>query len=249
MSLFTPFAFVTRIAEVPIPFPSGSPLLYVNPSIAPSGNTVPDQSGNNNNGTMINATYNSSGIKRYQFNGTNAYITYGDIGDTYTDFTAIAWVTDNDVNGRRSILAKWDDGGDQRSWLIMNESNNNVTFGASKNGQWSPNNAYVQSGFDLSSSWKMVTCRYQYSTGTFYIAVSNTTTWNNESTTGAWTTPQSNVGFYNATKALTQGFQQPGGDERYWSGDMGHILIYNNSFLSDAACASAFANTKAYYGY
>jgi len=247
--MFTHFAFVKSAPVAVIPFPPGSPLLYINPSIAPSGTTVLDQSGNSNNGTMINATYESSGIKRYQFNGTDAYITYGDIGDSYTDFTAIAWVTTDAPTARTSILAKWDDGGDQRSWLFMNESGNSLTVGASKNGEWAPNNAYILSGFDLSSSWKMATMRYKYSTGIFYIDLSNTTTWNNESTTGTWSTPQSNVGFYNATKALTQGFQQPGGDARYWDGDMGHILVYNNTFLSDSECASVFSSTKAYYGY
>ena len=77
-----------------------------------TGTTTPDQSGNNNNGTLTNATWAGPTTGKYgnalSFNGTNAWVTVPDSNslDLTTGMTLEAWVRPNSVVNYRTLILK-----------------------------------------------------------------------------------------------------------------------------------------------
>ena len=92
-----------------------------------TGTTTPDQSGNNNNGTLTNATWAGPTTGKYgnalSFNGTNAWVTVPDSNslDLTTGMTLEAWVRPTNLgNTFRTVL--------------MKEQPGNMTYGLYANG-------------------------------------------------------------------------------------------------------------------
>jgi len=237
------------IIAIPPPFvPPGSPLVYIDPDSSASypgtGTTVYDLSGNANNGTLINGvTFDSSGTPDYfDLDGTNDWIGYGDIGDTYGDFTALNWVYFDTLTPYASIMSKWSDNSDQRCWMVVKDE--------------TPNGGLIQAYFDRSGAFSNV--RSINASGAAVV----TNTWyligvTYNSTTGDCELFRNNVSqgtatfsgagnLFNSTSPLQTGAQ--GEPSRYLNGRLGKFLVYK-SVLSGGDLTTIFDGTKANYGY
>lgn len=248
--MFTPLAIYAKQAAAAGGWtPPASPVIYIDPAIAPSGTTILDQSGNGNNGTAVNLTYQTTGIKRYTFNGTNGYADFGDsAGDPYDNLTAIVWAYADFTSDTRVFVNKFDNTGNNRQWSLINEGS--VGLIGSKNGEWFPNNAYGQSGVSPSANWRMYSLRYNYTTGiwTINISAASPSGFDDTTFTDTWDVPETNVGIYDGVARLLWGAQDDGTSQiRYFDGDMGHLFVYN-TYLSDTDMTDIFDNTKTYYG-
>jgi fibronectin type 3 domain-containing protein len=77
-----------------------------------SGTTVPDQSGNGNNGALTNTAWAGAAAGKFgnalSFNGTNASVTVADSNslDLTTGMTIEAWVNPTTVNDFRTVIVK-----------------------------------------------------------------------------------------------------------------------------------------------
>ena len=91
-----------------------------------SGTSVPDWSGNSNDGTTTAVTwdegYNNNGL---DFNGTSSYVDLGNPADLQfgtEDFTVSTWVKADDVSSDRFIFWYGDAGVDTNQWWLKSES-------------------------------------------------------------------------------------------------------------------------------
>src|SRR5262245_4566537 len=79
------------------------------------GTTTVDASGNNNNGTLVNATWSTAGKfgNALSFNGTNALVTIADSASLRltTGMTLEAWVRPSAINGWKAVVFKERPGG------------------------------------------------------------------------------------------------------------------------------------------
>lgn len=255
--MFTPVALLTAQPPAPAAWtPPGSPLMWVDPNVAPTGTTVADESGNGRTGTLSNgASHVASSPSYYDFAGASTqYILWSDFGDPYNSVTTAFWAYTNST-ANQALLSKWNDTGNNRAWHTVinpfNSGTGRVGLLASKTGGWAPNIVVEQAGPAITTgAWRFYSQRYDGSTGNFYNAYSDASTWD-----GAWnqTDQWDNGGtdpVYNSTAEWVFGSYQNGSPASYslsYTGRMGHLFIYN-SYLSDSDVNDIFTNTKSYYG-
>jgi len=225
----------------PPDFPPGSPFVYTNPdstsSYPGSGTTVFDLSGNSNNGTLTNGPTFTSGTPAYfNLDGTNDYINYGDIGDTYGSFTALNWAYLDVTTDYRSVMSKWSDTGNQRSWMM-------VIDGGVQRAYWDRSGTFANqrniSGTSVSANtWYLFGMTYNSSNG-------NCELWRNNVSLG--TATFSGAGdLFNSTSPLQLGLQ--GEPSRPFDGRMGKFFLYK-SVLSSTDLTRIWDVTKTTYGY
>jgi hypothetical protein len=233
----------TTTTTNPIP---GTPFVYINPddsaSYPGSGTTVYDLSGNGNNGTLINGvTFNSSGTPDYfDLDGTNDWIGYTDIGDTYGDFTALNWVYFDSLTGFQSIISKWSDTGGQRSWMMVKEENTGLLQAFfDRSGTFSTVRSINASGAAMTTGvWYLCGMTYNATTGDCELFRNNVS---------QGTATFSGAGnLFNSSSPLQTGAQ--GEPARYLNGRLGKFLLYK-SVLSSGNLTQIWDNTKANYGY
>jgi hypothetical protein len=237
----------TTTTTTTVGIPSGA-FLYINPndvaSYPGSGTTVYDLSGNANNGTLINGvTFDSSGTPDYfDLDGVNDWIGYGDIGDTYGDFTALNWVYFDTLTPYASIMSKWSDTGGQRSWMVVKDE--------------TPNGGLIQAFFDRSGTFSTVqqinASGAAVVTNTWYLigVTYNATTGDCElfrNNVSVGTATFSGAGnLFNSSSPLQTGAQ--GEPTRYLNGRLGQFLVYK-SVLSSGNLTAVWNATKTNYGY
>jgi hypothetical protein len=233
----------TTTTTNPIP---GSPFVYTNPDSTASypgtGTTVDDLSGNNNDGTLINGVTFTSGTPAYfGLDGTNDYIGYGDIGDTYGSFSAFNWVyLDTISSPARSFISKWSDTGGQRSWMVVLEENTGVLQAFfDRSGTFSTVRSINASGAAMvANTWYLVGATYNATTGDCELFRNNVS---------VGTATFSGAGdLFNSTSPLQLGAQ--GEPARFLDGRLGKFLLYK-SVLSTGDRTQIWDNTKANYGY
>lgn len=222
-------------------FPSGL-LFAVDPATAPVGTTVPDASGNGNNGTLTNVTHDGT---YYKFAGSgDNRIEWGDIGDPLSDVTIIQWINVADTN-RRSFMFKWNDtigGAGNRS--IANEQNGgNWNNYLSTNGGWQGVGASVtQPG---ASVWAMMALTYNATTGLQTMTVGDPITSYNSYGTGT-ASPALGNPFDSASpwtfgvQPFSTSFNDP------FSGSLGHVYVFKN-LLTTTEVQGIWNSTKSYY--
>jgi hypothetical protein len=229
----------TTTTTNPIP---GSPFVYTNPdsstSYPGSGTTVYDLSGNSNNGTLTNGpTFNAGPPAYFDLDGTNDYINYGDIGDTYGSYTAIQWVRFDTTSGLQSIISKWSDTGGQRSWMILNNGGTLEAFW-DRSGTFSTVRSISAGSTFTSNTWYMVVSAYDSTNGNCEGYVNNVS---------KGTATFSGAGnLFNSSSPLQIGLQ--GEPTRPLNGRVGKFLLYK-SRLSTDDLTTIWNNTKANYGY
>lgn len=222
-------------------FPAGL-LFAVDPSTAPTGTTVPDASGNGNNGTSTNVGYDGT---YYTFTGTgDNRIEWGDIGDPLSDVTIIQWINVADTN-RRSFMFKWNDiigGAANRS--IANEQN-----GGNWNSYLSTNGGFQGVGASVTqpgaSVWAMMAYTYTASTGLQTMTIGDPITSYNSYGTGT-ASPTTGNAFDSASpwtfgvQPFSTSFNDP------FSGSLGHVYVFNND-LTTSEIQGIWNSTKSYY--
>jgi hypothetical protein len=229
------------ITPAPI-FPPGTPFVYTNPGNSSSypgtGTTVFDLSGNGNNGTLTNGpTFNAGPPAYFDLDGTNDYIDYGDIGDTYGSYTAIQWVRFDTTSGLQTIISKWSDNGGNRSWLILNNGGTLEAFW-DRSGTFSNVRSINSGGTFSGTTWYMVVSTYDSSTGACEAYVNNVS---------RGTATYGSAGdLFNSVSPLQVGLQ--GEPSRPVNGRMGEFLLYK-SRLSVSDLTFIWDSTKTTYGY
>lgn len=228
----------TTTTTNPIP---GTPFIYTNPDSSTSypgtGTTVTDLSGNGNNGTLVNGVTFTSGTPAYfNLDGTNDYISYGDVGDTYGSFTALNWFYLDTTSGYRSVMSKWSDTGGQRSWMSVVDAGTIQAY-FDRSGTFSTVRSITGNSLSI-NTWYLAAMTYNSTTGDCALIV-------NDVVRG--TATFSGAGdLFNSTSPLQLGAQgEPG---RYLDGRMGKFLLYK-SVLSSGNLTQIWNNTKANYGY
>jgi hypothetical protein len=223
-------------------FPPGSPLVYTNPGNSTSypgtGTTVFDLSGNGNNGTLTNGpTFNAGPPAYFDLDGTNDFINYGDIGDTYGSYTAINWVYFDTVSGFQSIMSKWSDTGGQRCWIVINNGGTLEAFW-DRSGNFTNVRSFTSGGTFTTATWYMVVSAYDSSNGGCEAYVNNVS---------RGTATFSSAGdLFNSSSPLQLGLQ--GEPSRPLNGRMGEFLLYK-SRLTAGELTSIFNTMKPTYGY
>lgn len=219
-----------------------TPLFSIDPATAPTGTTVPDASGNGNNGTLTNVTHDGT---YYNFAGSgDNRIEWGDIGDPLSDVTIIQWINVADTN-RRSFMFKWNDtigGAGNRS--IANEQNGgNWNNYLSTNGGWQGVGASVtQPG---ASVWAMMALTYNATTGLQTMTIGDVTTAYDHYGSGT-ATPTSGNPFNSASpwtfgvQPFSTSFNDP------FSGSLGHVQVYTDE-LTSTQIEAVWNSTKSYY--
>jgi hypothetical protein len=234
------------ITATPPPFvPPGSPLVYIDPDSSTSypgtGTTVYDLSGNANNGTLINGvTFTSGTPSFFSTDGTNDWIGYGDIGDTYGDFTALNWVYFSVLTGYQSIISKWSDTGGQRSWMMVKDTGTGLLQAFwDRSGTFSTVRQIDASGAAMTTGvWYLCGMTYNATTGDCQLFRNNVS---------QGTATFSGAGnLFNSTSPLQTGAQ--GEPSRYLNGRLGKFFIYK-SVLSSGNLTTIWDGTKANYGY
>ncbi len=226
----------------PPDFPPGSPFVYTNPdstsSYPGSGTTVFDLSGNGNNGTLTNGPTFTGGTPAYfSLDGTNDYINYGDIGDTYGSFTAINWVYLNNNSGYKSIISKWSDTGGQRSWMCLANGSQFEAF-FDRSGTFSTVRSFTSAFAFNATTWYIVAITYNSSTGACEGFINNVS--KGTASFG------SSGDLFNSTSPLQLGLQ--GEPSRALAGRMGKFFLYK-SVLSSTDLTRIWDVTKTTYGY
>jgi len=226
--------------------PPGSPFLYIDPDSTASypgtGTTVFDLSGNGNNGTLTNGPTFVSGTPSYfNLDGSNDYITYGDIGDSYGSFTALNWVYFDTVAGlAMSLISKWNDTGGQRSWMMVKEEGTGLLQAFwDRSGNFTNQRSINASGAAMvSGTWYLVAMTYNATTGDCELFRNNVS---------VGTATFSGAGdLFNSSSPLQTGAQ--GEPSRYLDGRLGKFLVYK-SVLSVGDRTQIYDQTKTPYGY
>ncbi len=219
-----------------------TPLFSIDPSTAPTGTTVPDASGNGNDGTSTNVGHDGT---YYTFTGTgDNRIEWGDIGDPLSDITIIQWINVDDTN-RRSFMFKWNDtigGAGNRS--VANEQNGgNWNNYLSTNGGWQGVGASVtQPG---ASVWAMMALTYNATTGLQTMTIGDVTTaYDHYGSSTA--SPTSGNPFDSASpwtfgvQPFSTSFNDP------FKGSLGHVQVYTQE-LTATDIQAVWNSTKSYY--
>ena len=151
------------------PVPTSDLLVYVNSkdsaSYNGSGSTWNDLSGNNNNMTISNATWDSVN-KAFNFNGTNSYISTPNIysqltsGNALVSQTQEVWYKSSSTNG---VIVDETNNLGQTAW---HDSIIELVSGDTKGRYWNMASPYVSLGSNVSSQWNYVCLRYNGSTNT-----------------------------------------------------------------------------------
>ena len=219
-----------------------TPLFSIDPATAPSGTTVPDASGNGNNGTLTNVTHDGT---YYNFNGTgDNRIEWGDIGDPLSDVTIIQWINVADTN-RRSFMFKWNDtiGGAANRSIANEQNGGNWNNYLSTNGGWQGVGASVtQPG---ASVWAMMALTYNATTGLQTMTIGDPITSYNSYGTGT-ATPTTGNPFDSASpwtfgvQPFSTSFNDP------FSGSLGHLQVYTQE-LTTSEIQDVWNATKSYY--
>jgi len=218
------------------------PLFSIDPSTAPAGTTVPDASGNGNDGTSTNVGHDGT---YYTFTGTgNNRIEWGDIGDPLSDVTIIQWINVADTN-RRSFMFKWNDtiGGAANRSIANEQNGGNWNSYVSTNGGWNGVGAQVtQPG---ASVWAMMALTYNATTGLQTMTIGDPITSYNSYGSGT-ATPTSGNPFDSASpwtfgvQPFSTGFNDP------FSGSLGHLQVYTQE-LTTSEIQDVWNATKSYY--
>lgn len=227
----------TTTAAIP-----GSPFVYTNPdsstSYPGSGTTVYDLSGNDNNGTLTNGpTYTSGTPSYFTLDGTNDYVNYGDIGDTYGSFSAFTWVYLANNSGLKSIMSKWSDVSGQRSWMCLTNGSQFEAF-FDRSGTFDDVRSFSSAFAFNATTWYLVGLTYDATTGECKGYINNTE--KNSASFG------SSGNLFNSTSPLQIG--QQGEPSRPLNGRVGKFVLYKSVISSDDRTA-IWNNTKANYGY
>lgn len=252
---YTPQAFV----------PPGSPLLYVDPSIKPTGDIITDSSGNNHTGSMRNRVAYQPDISSptYNFpifeNAKPTVIEFQDFGDTYDNITMVTWFRSDDVAiaAVQPLLSKWNETGNKRGAQMVVEAyagGSTLATYISTDGSFTPSlAAYTFStGSIVSNTWYMVTLRMDGPSGLFYNTVGSSS-YNDLYVEYEWQIPATAQPMYVNGEPWVFGAQRKSEDaegytnSRFLVGNMGHVLVYND-FLSDAQIEQIWDDTKGYYG-
>ena len=238
----------SNFADIPYAPPSDIPagaFLYSNPnnpaSYPGSGTTVYDISGNGNNGTLVNGTGFTSGTPSYfSLDGADDWIGWGDIGDTYGSFTALQWVFLDTLTGTRSMISKWNDSGDQRSWMMVKQDGTGLLQAFyDRSGNFTNVRSISASGAALEiSTWYLVAMTYDDSNGNCELFR------NNVSQGTATFTSSGNL--FNSSSPLQTGDQPDA--SRFFDGRLGQFALYK-SVLSTPDLTQFFNATKTIYGY
>ncbi len=148
------------------PIPSSDLLVYVNSkdssSYNGSGSTFFDLSGNGNNMTISNTTWDNVN-KVFNFNGTNSYITTPNIYSQLTTGNAV-------VSQTQEVWFKSSNNG-----IIVDETNNlaqtgwhdsqiEIVSGQVKGRYWNMASPYLSLGSNITSQWNYACIRYNGST-------------------------------------------------------------------------------------
>ena len=223
--------------------PTGpTPLFSIDPATAPTGTTVPDASGNGNDGTSTNVGHDGT---YYTFTGTgDNRIEWGDIGDPLSDVTIIQWINVADTN-RRSFMFKWNDtiGGAANRSIANEQNGGNWNNYVSTNGGWGGVGAQVtQPG---ASVWAMMALTYNATTGLQTMTVGDPTTAYDHYGSGT-ASPTSGNPFNSASPWMfgVQPFSTSFNDP--FSGSLGHVQVYTQ-LLTSTEIQSVWNSTKSYY--
>ena len=206
-----------------------------------AGNTKSYSSGSrwydligNQNGTISGATHTSGAGGYFSFDGSNDYVDSGNLGSGFNDYTVIAWFYPTSVTNHENVLdCNYHTGGDGTgnlgprlemnssgglTWIYSNStSNNNNYYGHS-----------VKSSGLSANTWHCAAITYT-STG------NTSVTYYNGSATGlSRSTVGSPSGQYTTFNDLNvgRGFHL-GGGERYYTGRVGAVQIYNTTLTAD----------------
>ncbi|MCH9717701.1 MAG: PKD domain-containing protein [Gammaproteobacteria bacterium] len=224
------------------PPPPPTPLFSINPATAPTGTTVPDASGNGNDGTSTSVTHDGT---YYNFAGTSGNrIEWGDIGDPLSDVTIIQWIKVADLN-RRSFMFKWNDtiGGAANRSIANEQNGGNWISYVSTNGGWQgPGATVTQPGANV---WAMMAYTYNASTGLQTMTVGDPITSYNSYGTGTATPTTGNP--FDSASPWTFG-AQPFSTSLLdpFSGSLGHVQVYTQ-LLTSTEIQSVWNSTKSYY--
>ena len=187
----------------------------------------------NQNGSISGATHTSGAGGYFSFDGSNDYVDSGNLGSGFNDYTVIAWFYPTSVTNHENVLdCNYHTGGDGTgnlgprlemnssgglTWVYSNSTSNNNYYGHS-----------VKSSGLSANTWHCAAITYT-STG------NTSVTYYNGSATGlSRSTVGSPSGQYTTFNDLNvgRGFHL-GGGERYYTGRVGAVQIYNTTLTAD----------------
>jgi len=195
----------------------------------------------NYSGSLLNGAAFTAGTPKYiDLDGTNDYIRYGDIEDTYGSFTAMGWVYFDTLTGIQSIISKWSDTGNQRSWMTLKDNNNGQQQAFfDRSGNFSNVRSITTTGTAMViNTWYQVAITYDSTTGDCAL-------YRNGVSVGTATFGSSG-NLFNSTSPLQLGLQ--GEPTRPLNGRYGQFLLYKRA-LTGAQITTIFDQTKTNYGY
>ena len=188
-----------------------------------AGSTWYDLSVKGNNGTIVNATYVSSPIKTFSFNGTSANVQIGQPIPTSSNYTICAWVNASTTSGSRNIVSSEN----TPFWI----SNGSLLAGVG--GVYN----YVSYASFPANQWKFVSVTFNDSTDTMKLYVDGVLESTNNAATQSYTAENTFIGshFY-------------GGSPTSWfSGYISQVYIYTTE-QSSTDILNLFNYTKTIYG-
>lgn len=191
--------------------------------------------------SLVNGAAFTAGTPKYvDLDGTNDYITSGDIEDTYGSFTAAGWVNFDTLTGYQSIMSKWSDTGGQRSWMVVKDDNTGLIQAFfDRSGTFGTVRSINASGTNISAgTWYQILITYDATTGDCAL-------FNNAVAKGT-ATFSSAGNLFNSSSPLQFGAQ--GEPSRYMNGRYGQFLLYKR-VLTSTQITSLFDQTKTAYGY
>jgi hypothetical protein len=204
-----------------------------------SGTTWFDLTANAYNGTLTNGAAFTAGTPKYVLlDGSNDYVTYGDILGAPAAITLQGWWYGTNINGAgiNIMAAYWTDTGNQRSIIFGHNIDSGQGPGVllDRSGTFS-DVLKVQKGSQLSNNvWYHLAFTFNGQTAIIYqdgVQIA----------TGAY---GSNSALFNSSDPLYVGRD---GQGRYWGGRVGEFDWYNAA-ISGATVLSNFNATKAAYG-
>jgi len=218
-------------------------VMSIDSALIPSGTTLDDQTANNNDATLVGATWNEANY--FVLDGTNDYIRspnlYSDIGNPDT-FSAEVWVYPTDYG---VVLSVTNTAAPDTSYhYSAMEFTNSGGKPLPEFGIWNGTSISSDSGTALEfNTWYNMAITYNAATNTMkgYIngAQVATASVNYDSPHDDGET------VHHLLFGATDGTDQ--GDGTYFNGRMGDIRVYNTE-LSAAQITSNYNNTKVKYG-
>ena len=198
------------------------------------------------NGTISGATHTSGADGYFTFDGSNDYVDSGNLGSGFDNYTVIAWFYPTSVTNHENVLdCNYSTNSNTGNLGPRLEMNSSGTLGWVYSNSSSNSNYYnhsVKSSGLSSSTWHCAAITY---TGTG----NTSTTYHNGSATGlSRSTVGSPSGQYTTFNDLNigRGFHL-GGGERYYTGRVGAVQIYNK-LLTAAEVKQNFDALRERYG-